>query len=196
VKNEAELIRKKLARYDALPVQSEVPGESEPARENGSLWDPLPSDWKPEPRYIKAEPDYSIGFKVGDSWPESRWSDGHLERQALPHPNYEGKPGDLITPEMEETYWTKYQIWFDASAALERCIRLYLNVREFQDGCSYSRPNKEELKQEFSKDWQWLKGLWTATPGMSEPPEKQLNAWADELRARYDAAQQKHGAAK
>lgn len=191
--NEAEQIKKQLARYETNP-ETDLPRKSAPAEETGSLWDPLPSDWKPEPRYVNAEPDYSIGFKVGDFWPNSRWSDGHLERQGLPHPNYEGKPGDLITPEMEETYWKKYQVWFDASAALERCIRLHLNIREYQD-CSYSHPDREELKQMFAEQWQWLKGLWTATPGMSEPTEKQLDTWAGELRARYDS-QQKHGAAK
>jgi len=194
--NEAEQIKKQLARYENVSAQVEVPEERAPVEAGGSLWDPLPSDWKPEPRYVKAEPDYSIGFKVGDLWLQSRWSDGHHERQALPHPNYEGKPlADPITPEMEETYWKKYQIWFDASGALERCIRLHLSIREFQGG-SYSRPDKEELKQMFAEQWQWLKGLWTATPGMSEPAEKQLNTWADELRARCDAQQQKHGAAK
>ena len=192
--NEAEQIKKQLARYEPTPAK-EVRPKDDPIEETGSIWDfKLPEDWQPEPRYVKEEPDYSIGFKVGDFWPDSRWSDGHLERQALPHPNYEGKPGDLITPEMEASYWKKYQIWFDASAALETCIRLHLNIREFQGG-SYSRPDKEELKQMFAEQWQWLKGLWTATTGMSEPIEKQLNAWADELRARYDA-QRKHGAAK
>ena len=193
--NEAEQIRKQLARYESSP-ETDLPRKSAPADETGgSIWDPkLPEDWKPEPRYVKEEPDYSAGFKVGDFWPESRWTDGHLERQGLPHPNYEGKPGDLITPEIEETYWNKYQVWSSASSALERCIRLHLNIREFQDS-SHCHPDKEELKQMLAEQWEWLRGLWAATPGMNEPTEKQLDTWADELRARYDA-QKKHGAVR
>jgi hypothetical protein len=191
---DAEQIRKQLARYETTSTEPQ-PKPRAVAEDGGSVWDyKTPDDWKPEPRYVKPEPDHSTGFKVGDFWPVSRWTDGHLERQALPHPNYEGEAGDLISDEMEAAFDEKWRLWHFASMALEKCIRLHLAVREFPDHSS-TRPNKEETKQDFAETWQWLKGLWNATPGMTEPTEKQLDTWADELRARYDAQAKQIGAA-
>src|SRR5713226_6861354 len=101
--NEAEKIRKQLERYETSPVQTE---ESEPVKQSGDIWgrtSELPDDWKPEPRYVKEEPDYSIGFKIGDWYVDPRGEKiaGPRRRQAIPHPNYDAPPGTLITSELE-----------------------------------------------------------------------------------------------
>jgi hypothetical protein len=96
---------------------------------------------------------------------------------------------------MAAAFTEKWTLWQRSNMVLERCVRLHLTIREFHDYSS-CRPNKEELKQDFAEQWQWLKGLWNATPGMVEPTEKQLDTWADELRSRYDAQAKKFGAAR
>lgn len=191
--NEAQKIKKQLERYTATQVEPSARQEPRDISEtSGDIWSP---NWKPDPnftlppRYVESEPDYTLGFKVGSFWPGSRWSDGHLERQALPHPNYEGMAGDLITPEMEFAHRQKDLLWSKASMALEQCIRLHLDIRTFLDYSS-RRPNKEELQEMFTEQWAWLKGLWNAS-GLTEPAMEQVDVWADELAARYEAQRKK-----
>lgn len=152
---------------------------------SGDIWNWKPApDWRPDPRYVKAEPDYSKGFRVGTWYEDPRGEAiaGPKRRQALPLPNYRGKPGDLITDEMERAYWNRWNIWLRASMSLEQCIRLHLTMHQENSG----RPDKTELQEMFAQEWQWLKGLWNAS-GLSEPPTEQLDAWANELQARYEA---------
>ena len=171
--NEAELIRKQLSRYEATP-EADLPPE-----ETGSLWDaPLPENWTPPVRYqSEHEPGSDPAtFKIGDFYHRSRWSDGHLERMAIPHPRYP-EPGALITPEISEAHGREEMVWAEASRTLDNV--LFLTRHRQAKNPYFLDPNSDEW---LARSWNWLLGLWAAR-GMTAPDKQTIELWARERKA-------------
>jgi hypothetical protein len=175
-----EELKQRIAKLKSREPEHNETEEPE-TESSGGLWDyKLPADWKPPARYISEEyaRDHSIGFKIGDRWTDIRPGGPggfHNKLQALPHPRYNGKPGDLITKEMEQAYDAEWNLWHTASMKLEGCIRLWRRILEFQDYWT-SFPDKAGLQKMFDQDWQWLLGAW-ASRGMTPASTEDLERW-------------------
>ncbi len=176
--NEAEQIRKQLSRYEATP-EKEVRQKDDPTEETGSIWDfKLPEDWTPPVRYqSEHEPGSDPAtFKIGDFYHRSRWSDGHLERMAIPHPRHP-EPGALITPEISEAYGREEMVWAEACRTFDNV--LFLTRHRLAKNAYFLDAKSDEW---LARSWNWLLGLWAAR-GMTAPDKQTIELWARERKA-------------
>jgi len=180
--NEAEQIKKQLARYEATP-EKEVRQKSAPAEETGSIWDAqLPEDWTPPVRYqSEHEPGSDPAtFKVGDIYIEVRpggsYGPAHEKRQAIPYPRYP-EPGAVITPEISEAYGREEMVWAEASRTLDNV--LFLTQHRLAKNAYFLAANSDEW---LARSWNWLLGLWAAR-GMTPPDKQTIELWARERKA-------------
>jgi hypothetical protein len=159
---------------EVFPVRTR---ERSSSKESPSVWDPMP-EFAPRP-YVQPENDPRTdpaSFKVGDFYWNSKWSDGHLERQAIPYPQWP-RPGQVATDEEKEVWNNDFNLWMLGSRELEHCIRRWkVKILRPDD---FVRPENGRMDEGFAHDWTWLTGIWNAK-GLSVPSDEQLTAWAME----------------
>lgn len=94
-------------------------------------------------------------------------------------PRYNGKVGDLITPETESEYRREWTLWLEAGQRLQRLIgQVYWEKYLF--GVS------SHLDQDIAANRAWLSAVWT-TRNIQPMPEETLQTWVQEIRNKYEA---------
>jgi len=137
----------------------------------GSIFEPLPKNWKPEPRI---QPQHLPGsdpttFKIGDR------DERYHKPQAIPPFRYPN-PGQPSTKEIEAAELRHSVVWATAQSYLRDSIRYVA------DDLQKRSPGLSGYEQMRAEKWGYLLGLW-ASHQMEPPSEQTMQEWAREYLA-------------